>query len=395
MRVLAVCADPGVPLDGTKGASVHLRAIWTALAREGCELHGIAFHRGVNMPQPVPGLHLRPVRPMTPSGGGVSSAPRAQQAGVRTASLATPTPVQAILAAARGIAADVVFERLALGSDAGLTLARELGVPLVVEVNAPLDEEAARFRHAPSAEDLEALKRTLAGAYRVQVVSEALLPWARTRGARDVRVLPNGVDYDLFASARLSRAERELAGEGVPVRVVFAGSFKPWHDVDGLLAAFAQALHAGANLELELIGDGRLRGASIDRAQALGINPRTRFTGAIDHDRMPERLQWAEIAVAPAPAGVDPYFSPLKLPEYAAAGCAIIAASLPQVRELFRDGEQIVLVPPGDTDALARELGALASDAPRRRRLGEAAAARAAQLDWSAVARQLIEWMRV
>ena len=176
---------------------------------------------------------------------------------------------------------------------------------------------------------------------------------------------------------------------------MFAGSFKPWHGLDVLLEAFATAVRAGADLELELLGDGPGRQAAIERSAALGIAALTAFPGALPHEAIPARLLAAEIAVAPAPANAPPYLSALKLREYAAAGCAIIAASLPQVSGQFRHGHDALLVAPGDTDALAGAIASLARDAPLRRRLGDAAAARAAEFDWAHVALRLREWMEV
>ena len=37
-RVAYLCADPGIPPDGSKGASVHFRAMASALLRNGVEL---------------------------------------------------------------------------------------------------------------------------------------------------------------------------------------------------------------------------------------------------------------------------------------------------------------------------------------------------------------------
>jgi len=364
MKLIGLCADPGVPLDATKGASIHLIAIWNALARAGCELEGFAAWRGGAMPRTFSGVRLHPMR---------AEGPAALRAAIREA--------------ASSIDADAVLERLALGSDLGLELAKARDMPLAVEVNAPLDEEAERFRSAPSTRDREMLARTLRGCDVAYVVSAALRPWCAARGARDVRVVPNGVDLELFDHAR--RAGDSSRGNRDRIRVVFVGSFKPWHGVEVLLDAFAAALSRVPGLELELVGDGPGRDAAVERAAALGISDRTIFTGALPHTEVPARLLAADIAVAPASADAPTYFSALKLREYAAAGCAIIAASLGQVEEQFRDGEHAVLVPSGDPEALRGSLERLAGDSELRRRLGAAAAELARGFDWASVAAAL------
>jgi starch synthase len=362
MNVLGICADPGIPLDGAKGASVHLIAVWNALARAGCHLHGVAPWRGEALPRCAPGLTLHPV----------SSSPGDLQGEASRI--------------ARRLPADVILERLALGGTAGSDVARTRTLPRIVEVNAPLDEEAARFRAAPDRTQMKALSTSLNEADGAYVVSSALVAWARGHGARDVRIVPNGVDLRAFSGAREPRRPG-------PVRAIFVGSFKPWHGVELLVDAVADAIEGGAPIELELVGEGPGRAAAEHRAVERRIGDRVRFTGAIAHDAVPSRLLAADIAVAPAPRDVATYFSPLKLYEYAAAGCAIVAAGFGQVTERFRDGEDACLVTAGDRAGLADALRGLATDAPRRERLGAAARRTAATLDWSHVAETLVRWM--
>jgi glycosyltransferase involved in cell wall biosynthesis len=69
-------------------------------------------------------------------------------------------------------------------------------------------------------------------------------------------------------------------------------------------------------------------------------------------------------------AGQAVWRSPLKIFEYMAAGKAIIASDLPALREMLRDGENALLVPPADVQPWARAVGDLAADATERQRLG-------------------------
>lgn len=67
---------------------------------------------------------------------------------------------------------------------------------------------------------------------------------------------------------------------------------------------------------------------------------------------------------------------PKCLVEAAASGRPIVATDVPGCREVVRQGREGYLVPPGDVDAAARALVALAGDQMLRRRLGAAANAR-------------------
>ena len=52
--------------------------------------------------------------------------------------------------------------------------------------------------------------------------------------------------------------------------------------------------------------------------------------------------------------------SPLKVFEYMAAGKPVLASDIPALREILRDGETALLLPPGEPEAWAAALGARA-----------------------------------
>jgi glycosyltransferase involved in cell wall biosynthesis len=379
VNVLALCADPGIPVDGVKGASVHLTELWRALAGNGAQVRGVACVRGAAPGIVVPGVEVTAIRAVragdpAPFSGRILAAARAQ--------LARPGAVRP----------DWILERLALDSEAGATLSRELDVPLIVEVNAPLDDEARRFRGAtPGVETVARLKATVGAADLVVCVSEALVPWVIAHGgsAGRTRVLANGVRVEAFAGPRSGRAS------GAPARVAFVGSFKAWHGLDLLLDAWLEARRGGADLALDLLGDGPGRAALEARVRAAGAGDRVRFLGARPHGEVGAFLRAADIAVVAAPPDADFYFSPLKVYEYAAAGCAIVAPAQGQTGQRFVHGRDALLVPAGSVTALADALRLLASDPELCRRLGTAARARARdEFDWSHVARRLLAWAR-
>jgi glycosyltransferase involved in cell wall biosynthesis len=85
------------------------------------------------------------------------------------------------------------------------------------------------------------------------------------------------------------------------------------------------------------------------------------------------------------------WMSPLKIFEYMAAGKAIIASDLPTLREVLRDRDNALLVPPDDLDAWARAVCELAADAAERQRLGARALSDfAGQHSWQARAHRIM-----
>jgi glycosyltransferase involved in cell wall biosynthesis len=264
---------------------------------------------------------------------------------------------------------DFIYERYSLFGTTGLELARRWGLPLFVEVNAPLVDEARAHRGLVlDGLAREVAERVFSGADQVFVVSESLR--AHVLGIApdaSVSVLPNGVNPERFRPEMAVRASDR-------VRVGFLGRVRPWHGVERLVEATATAVRAGADVELRIVGECRGQQADLQRrVEANGIAERVEFVGALDPDDVPGALAELDILVAPYPDSGEFYFSPLKLYEYMAAGRAIVASDVGQISDVLEDGETALLVPPGDSDALARAIVSLAGDAETRRLLGAAA----------------------
>ena len=330
MRIAYLCTDRGIALGGHKGASVHMAEVVSALARAGAEV--------LLLPSRIADRRLE-----LPDGIVVDPLPVA----------ATDDALaEQLVARLRAFGADALYERLALHSAAGAAAAGRLGIPHVVEMNAPLLLEASRYRTLERPAEAARLERlVLESADRVLAVSEELGRYASRHGATRVEVMPNAVDMRLFpAPSRVAEP-----------RCVFVGSLRPWHGVETLAESW-RILGRQAP-PLLVVGDGEGRAA----LEEIGAE----VTGAVPHHDVPALLATASIGLAPYAADAPGYFSPLKLFEYLAAGLAVVAGSIPGVREVV-GREHAVLVAPGDAAALAEAIAGLATDGARRARLGAA-----------------------
>jgi glycosyltransferase involved in cell wall biosynthesis len=278
---------------------------------------------------------------------------------------------------AQALRVDAVYERFSLYSAAGARAAAALGVPHVVEVNAPLREEAARFRVLPHAEAAVRLEReALRDAERVLAVSDPLARLLVADGvpADVVEVLPNAVDCERFAPPTRD-AERFIVG--------FAGSLKPWHGIEVLV----QALAAVPEAHLEVVG----HGPCLDALDDLPPERLTRL-GTLRHDDATAAMSRWDAGLAPYLPLEGFWFSPLKVLEYMAAGCCPVVSDLGDARDVLGDGHRGVLVAPGDAAALAEALHELAGDRARALRLGSAARAWVAEeRTWAAVAERVLD----
>lgn len=202
---------------------------------------------------------------------------------------------------------------------------------------------------------------------------------------RGVRVVPNGCDVPPL------RAFPGLAHEDPP-RVLYAGQLYPWKGVDVLVEAMAAV--PGARLVIL----GGIEGEADTRrirslVEARGLGARTEMPGPVPQARVADALGRAAVVVAPfLRAGMtERHTSPLKVFEAMAAGRPIVASDLPSSREILRDGENALLVPPGDAGALAASLRRVLGDDGLARRLAAAAWDEAPRYSWEARARALGE----
>jgi glycosyltransferase involved in cell wall biosynthesis len=173
---------------------------------------------------------------------------------------------------------------------------------------------------------------------------------------------------------------------------MFVGGFQPWHGLEFLVEAFAQVAQKRPDAKLVLVGDGPARPAVETTITKLGLEKRILITGYVAHDRMPEWLAAADVAVAPyPPLPQELWFSPLKLYEYMAAGKAIVASAAGQIAEVIKDGHNGLLVRPGDVGELAQAIVTLLDDPAGRQALGRAARQQAVNQHSWAVYRQRLE----
>ena len=370
LPVAYLCADPGIPPDGSKGASVHFRAMAAAFAKIGTQLDVFMTRKGS-----VDGLapHRACVVP-TPRGSGVTG--ELQQ-------LAHSRELLAAMTAAGPHSA--VYERMSLFSAAGLAHAKALGVPYIVEVNAPLWSEAAQFRSLELAATARSLCiDTLRAADAIFAVSEALAKMLTEEGVPNdlIHVLGNGADLEAFSEATC--APRPTAFRDKPV-LVFAGSLKPWHGVDFLLEAFA-ALRKKRPCGLWVIGDGPERPTV--EAAAHDAPDDIICEGAVEHSRMAQILAAADIVCAPYPSSAPPYFSPLKVVEGIAAGKPLLASRVPCVLGEMQGRELPGLYAADDVEAFVAAAERVFADPG-----GATASDLAAGLDWTVKAKTVQPWL--
>lgn len=360
MRIAYICADPGIPVYGRKGCSIHVQEVIRAMLAAGADVELFATRIDGPPPRELETVRVHPLEPV----------PKGELA--ERERLALRANDSLLDALGRRGPFDLVYERYSLWSYSGMEYARAHRLPGVIEVNAPLIEEQTRWRGmADPGAAIDVARRAFASASVVIAVSEEVARYVRdfdSTSPRRIHVIPNAVDASRFQ--RLPAAA--LPAENGIVTVGFVGMMRPWHGVGALVEAFTELHRGAAQTRLLLVGDGQEREAVEAEIASRALQKAVVLTGKVDHDAVPGLLASMDIATAPYPAAQF-YFSPLKLFEYMAAGLAIVASDLGQIARLLRHERTALLCPPGDAAALAAALRRLVEDAPLRDRLGGAA----------------------
>lgn len=281
--------------------------------------------------------------------------------------------------AARRFRPDLVYERYNLYYLAGAWLARRLGLPFYLEVNAPIAQERARYSGLRLRALADSLERwAWRSADRVLTVTEVLRDMVVAAGAdrRRVEVIPNGIDPLRYGHSP-ERAESPDGDAVTPhaVTLGFVGFVRDWHGLDDVVRQMA-AYRGTPALRLVVVGDGPARADLERQAASLGIADRVRFTGIADPAAVPALVAGFDIALQPK---VVAYASPLKVFDYMAAGRAIVAPDQPNIREILEHRRTALLFDPTEPGAVWRAILELIQDPGLRASLGAAAERRIAE----------------
>ncbi len=386
MRILYVAS--GIPLPGHYGGSTHTLEVARGLRTRGHEVLVVAAHRA----------GWSGLRPFFRVGQGTVD-------GVRVAYVDVPKGVSflgtgLIGRVVRTFRPEVVMERYYNFAGAGLYWAHRLGIPSVLEVNALIVDPPEVWKRR--------LDDFLGGPMRRWALQQCR--WA----ARIVTPLhttvppeipreriveiPWGANTERFRpevrAERAGEIEALRARLGLPqsARVVaFVGSFRAWHGAREFVEAMALLRRKREDCFGLLVGDGPERRAVEALCRERGLCGRLRFVGHVPYGEVPLYLGLAEVGAAPFRTDAHPalraagfFWSPLKVFEYMAMGLPVVTSDIPPLNRVIRQGEEGLLVPEADPEALAEAMAHLLDAPDVAREMGRRARERVvAEYSWA------------
>jgi glycosyltransferase involved in cell wall biosynthesis len=201
---------------------------------------------------------------------------------------------------------------------------------------------------------------------------------AETDYSRDLlrQRCPNSRIYRVYNGMDLTRfpaPHHEMSGDTV-TRIIGIGRLVAFKGFEYLIEACAELARRGLNFTCEIIGDGPLRGDLEARIRKLNLSDRVHLLGSLSQGAVLEKLGSADIfalASVTDVQGASDVF-PTVIIEAMAAARPVVSTRLAGIPESVVHGETGLLVPPGDTMALAEALARLIQDPKLRLHYGRA-----------------------
>lgn len=201
--------------------------------------------------------------------------------------------------------------------------------------------------------------------------------------AEKVMVIHNGLDLDRHSAPPDEGLRRSLGLERRGPVVGVVANFIHYKGHQFFLDAWAAAAKKFPESVALLVGDGPLRQEFEVRVQAMGLGPSVRFLGT--HQDVPALVALMDLVVHPS---LEEGFSNAIL-EAMAAGKPVVATAVGGNPEAVIPGKTGLLVPPGDSQALADAMVWLLAHPGEAVRFGEAGRLRVAErFEVSAMVRQ-------
>ncbi|MEM3638079.1 MAG: glycosyltransferase family 4 protein [Conexivisphaerales archaeon] len=185
-----------------------------------------------------------------------------------------------------------------------------------------------------------------------------------------------GVNLQLFRPDDVAR-ETVRSKLQIPPDVTvlgYVGTFQHWHGVDILLYALLKLLQSNCNVMVLLVGP--KNEIYLQLAEHLGVSSRCIFVGGVEYEQVSSYINACDIMVAPYNPAADTLRarfgigSPIKIFEYMACSKPVITSRIDPITRILTDGQDSLLVTPGDVQELCKAIEALVQDKERACRLG-------------------------
>jgi len=227
---------------------------------------------------------------------------------------------------------------------------------------------------------------------RLVAVSQASANFSRLLGFSEKRVtvVPNGVDLSCFnrkIDASLMREELGISDEPLLVTALRLIKGK---SPDLLISAFARVLEVVPDAKLVIAGSGQEEDNLAHQIQELNITNSVFMVGRLPKEKVAQLMAAADVFVLPS--RIESFG--LTLLEASAAGLPVVCSNAGGVPEIFQDGYNGLLYPPGDDDAMAKAIIRLLQNRELAKKISANAMETAGKFTWERTVEQTLQVYR-
>ena len=254
-------------------------------------------------------------------------------------------------------------------------------IPCVLTCHTVMDSSFLIFMQRPLGWALRKVDRLIA-------VSRASARFCRLLGFPEKRitVVPNGVDLSCFNGAIDASVMREKLGIGDEPLVVTASRLIKRKNPDLLISAFARVLKVVPDAKLVIAGSGREEDNLSRQIRDLNITDSVFLVGGLTKEKVAQLMAAADVFALPSK--MESFG--LSLLEASAAGVPVVCSNAGGVPEVFQDGFNALLYPPGDGSAMAKAIIRLIQDKELAKTISANAVETAKRFTWEMAAERTL-----
>src|SRR3989344_2309377 len=219
-------------------------------------------------------------------------------------------------------------------------------------------------------------------AEKVTAISNYLAKWGKEMGAKNVEVIPNGVDAVKFQNPN-SKSQTNSNNQKEGKILITTGRLVKKNGVGDIIAALK---FLPENMKLLIVGTGELENALKLQVISYKLQNRVQFVGFIPPEKLPEYLWASDIFVRPSLSeGLGNSFL-----EAMAGGLPIIGTPVGGIPDFLKDGETGLFCEPNNPKSIAEKVKLLLADNSFRQKIVTNAQKLVAEkYDWELVAEQM------
>ena len=225
-------------------------------------------------------------------------------------------------------------------------------------------------------------KFTLARANRTITVSEFVKNNYLKEYKEKVCIISPGVDTGRFKPSK-NKIEK------IPNNILFVAQLvkgHEWKGLDYLLESINLIKEDIENIKLTVVGSGNYINHYKDKVNELRIKDNVIFKGRVSDDELVKEYQKANILVLPSYSNAES-FGIVNL-EAMACGIPIVASKIGGVPDVVKEGENGLLVPPRDSEALADAIIYLLENEDIREKMGKNGREKVEDYSWGRIAEE-------